>query len=94
MWTNWDQVSAKLIELACDPRLSTPAECATIIKKVQHTEQLEQWMLAIFTGMAFILVWTAWERIWTKLRPPSEADRPATAEDLLPLLRRGRRHGQ
>ena len=43
MWTDWDHVDAKLIGLACDPRLSTPparnsigASAGTLILSLPH----------------------------------------------------------
>ena len=93
MWTDWDHVSRRLIDLVCDYRLSTPAECARMTRQIEHTEQLEQWVLAFLTGIAFVMLWVLWDWAWSKLRPLSHDEPPATPADLFPLLRKDRRHG-
>ena len=94
MWTDWDQVSAKLIELACDPHISSAEHCADTAAQLDRVEQLEQWVLAFLSGMAFVLVWSLWEWAWNKWRPAEQDEAPAAPADLYPLLRRGGRHGQ
>ncbi|VWX55211.1 hypothetical protein NOVOSPHI9U_800008 [Novosphingobium sp. 9U] len=70
MWTDWVEQSRKLLEHACDPNTGTPAGCAEMADQLRRIEQLEQWVLAFFSGMAFVAVWRIAELVWEQLRGP------------------------
>ncbi|MBB4859184.1 hypothetical protein HNO88_002513 [Novosphingobium chloroacetimidivorans] len=61
LWSQWDRLAQTWIERACDPQTSTARVCTAMIERLQRTEQLQEWMLAVLCGMALIALWTMWE---------------------------------
>ncbi|VWX51094.1 hypothetical protein [Novosphingobium sp. 9U] len=92
VWTDWVDQSRKLLEQACGPQTGTSARCAEVVDQLRHIEQLEQWALAFFSGMAFVAAWRFVEMVWNRLRPPDPDELAPEAHQDRALLSNGGHH--
>lgn len=92
MWTDWVDQSRKLLEQACDPHTGTSARCAEVLDQLRHIEQLEQWALAFFSGMAVVAVWRFAEMAWDRLRRPDPDELASSQHQDRALLSNGGHH--